>query len=435
MATKKEPNKEPKKSKYLRDPNEKRSKYLRDDKEKKSKYIRGENEVKEHHFILAKNIRNNEPEEDSIDIIDKLLETDERKDKALDPQVMDMLLDGISAKEENNIPGDLGIDNIENTEIVENIGDIENAKSSESSKMELNEVGVEVEELENLLSDGFAAYPANDDIESDKKVKTDDKHKGNNSSIFKHSGLLKDTTVARVTSREETKERMVIRMAITTFVMTGIAILLQLGRFTLPIFPSLTGVELSVFPELFVSLAYGPVLGLAVVIVKDVIHFIMQMNDYVSSISNFVLDSVFLIVVSLFYSRKMFFLPSDSSRSSGRRLSRRKRILLGGFVGSTITAFVSFFLYRYVSYPMLLSQYSDAGLTEFFIVNNYQNALNRLYLNFPEILSQSAKEIENLTQAILIYNVPITFFKFFLVTLVSALVYVIVSPYLHFRKK
>jgi hypothetical protein len=147
------------------------------------------------------------------------------------------------------------------------------------------------------------------------------------------------------------------------------------------------------------------------------------------------LDGTFVVIVGLFYSRRMFALPSKRARTKPNKDRRRIRILLGGLIGTIATSAISFFLTRFVSYPLLIKQYAAHDVNEGNIIFNYQQALDRINMAFPEFFSATITKIESLTQAILFFNVPITFAKFIFVTLVSALVYVIISPYLHFRRK
>ena len=408
------------KSKYLRDPNEKKSKYIRNKDEKKSKYLRDDYYEKEHHYNLTRFIKEEEPEEEGVDVLEELAQTDSKDIKSAKPQIVDSVLDEIAKNDESESFVE-GIDSVEKRSAEEIISEAKTAVENLFGSDE--DASDNIEKIEEIKSDA----PKRDESRTGQK--------GDSSSLFKHSGLSKDTTVAHKNSREEAKKKLVISMVITMVVMTAISLLVQFVPVSLPFLPTMVNIEFSVFPELIVSIAYGPLFALIIVLVKNILHIIIANNGFVSELSNFVLDGTFVVIVGLFYSKRMYALPSKKSRSNPNKDRRRVRILLGGLIGSVATSVLSFFLTRFVSYPLLIKQYAAHDVNEGNIIFNYQQALDKINMAFPEFISATITKIESLTQAILFFNVPITFAKFIFVTLVSALVYVILSPYLHFRRK
>jgi len=392
-------NNDGRKSKYLRDPNEKKSKYLRDENDKKLRSLKDEEDKNKHHFRVVKYIRDEQPEDEIIDVLDLLAEENgENAAKSTEPQVLDMILD--------------------------DIGDADNMMIKKAN--------------------GEAAVEADDELlsaEDEKQVEIaeaesveDEQKKGDSSAIFKHSKLSKATTVVHINSQEEKRRSLIISMVIIMTILTAFACVMQFATFTPPYFPTMLNIEFSAFPELIASVAYGPFFGIVIILIKNIVHIIVANNGYVSELSNFILDSTFITIVGLFYTRRMFALPTRSSRKDPTRDRRRIRIFLGGIIGTAATSTLSFFTTRFISYPLLLKQYAANGLNDYFIIVNYQQALNRIKTTFPELFSVSAMKIETLTQAVFYYNVPITVLKFLFITLVSSLVYVIISPYLHFRR-
>ena len=157
---------------------------------------------------------------------------------------------------------------------------------------------------------------------------------------------------------------------------------------------------------------------------------------YATLLSGFVLDSLFVFVVGLFYSKRMFAINSKQSLKPTEKDKRRERILLGGIIATALTTTVSFFLTKFVSYPMLISQYGERfGINEYYILRDYQEALNSLNTALPETVSSTVHEFANITQGILFYNIPLTIIKLLIITLAVVVFYPIFSPYIHFRKK
>ena len=387
-------------SKYLRDPNEKKkSKYLRDKDEKKSKYLKDSNTQKEHHYNLARNYREEEK------IIDEELEAEEEA----------------SASEEVS------------SEIKESPENTEATANEASNTEEADSINEEPDDAESLSEENFESEEAAQSGEAE-AIEEKEQSKGDISSLFTHSKMSKDTTVASVEDEEDARRKLIIKTVIIMTVLTVTAAALEFATIQLPFLPSMLSIEFSAFPELIASLAYGPVFGIFIVIIKNVFHILVANNGFVSELSNLILDSIYIFCAGYFYSKSMFDLNPRKSKKPAKKDKRRSRIFFGGFIGTVATTFVSFFLTRFVSYPLLIKQYSDMGVNEFYIINLYQEALDKLNAALPERISSTITTIDNLTQAILYYNVPFTFIKFLIITLVSALVYVIISPYLHFRK-
>jgi len=368
-------------SSYLRTENDKKSKYLRDPNEKKkSKYARDDSVKK------SKYLRDNSYEKEHHYNL-------ARNYRELDEPEIDI---------------DAEVEALINPE----------ADSSESSD-------------DSDLSDSFNQNELTEDIKED-----DSSHekKGDDAALFKHSKLSKDTTVAKVASANEKKIKYILKTVIIMFLLTAASCALQFANFKTWVLPSFISIEFSVFPELIASIAYGPVFGIIIVLLKNIFRLLLQSAAYSAALSNFILDSVFVFTVGFIYTKRMFSLKSKKSHKKRDRVKRR-RIVIGGLLGTAITTIVSFFLTLSLTIPILIRQYSSAGLNEYYIINNYQQALDRLHRVFPMALSALPTEIEDLMHAVLYYNVPVTFIKFFFVSVVVSIVYVIISPYIHFTKK
>jgi hypothetical protein len=131
----------------------------------------------------------------------------------------------------------------------------------------------------------------------------------------------------------------------------------------------------------------------------------------------------------------MFSVNPRKSLKPTQKDMRRKRIFEGGMLAAATTVFTSFFLTKFVSLPLLYRQYESWGIDEYYIIGNYQAALDKTNSILPGGLGSIITHIDNIDQAILIYNVPIQIMKYLFISLVVSIVYVIISPYIHFRKK
>lgn len=405
-------------SKYLKKPEDKKkSKYIRDDNDKKSKYLKDKNDSREeHHYNLTRHY-------------------DENGEKIIDRNDAD----NAEFNEELNNIDELNNDAIENAaqadENIENAADIASADDSAPVVNAVDDVSVQESEGEAIKPEASdeeidASFSNTEEADSDAKQET----KGDISSIFQHSGVSRDTAVASVDDGEEKgRSKLILSTLLSMLLLTGIAILLQRYKFSVDLLPSMLSIDLSAFPELIASLAYGPVFGIIIIVVKNLVVMLIHYTGAGTVVSNVVLDSIFIIVAGWFYSRRMFTINPKKSKKPSSKDLRRRRIITGGFLGTVITTAVSFFLTRYVSYPIIFREYGNRGLNADYVINNYQIALNKFNELLPERMSGTVTEFTDLSQAIIFYNIPVQFFKYLLIAVVVALIYVFISPYLHFR--
>ena len=418
----------PKKSKYLRDPNEKKqSKYLRDKNggKPKSKYARNPYEEKEHHYNLARYYR------DGVRI------TDEQPEEAVE---------AVEAEELNTeLEQEIKTNAFQQSEVVDvpEEKSVEEAVLQDNAPQEIPENAAEINETSDDAAEIFESVeeenPLPEMTDSVSESENESETKGDVASLFKHSKLSKETTVAKVASAEETKQKIVVKSVIVLFILTAFACALQFAPIKIKyITPSMINIEFSLLPEFIASLAYGPIFGIIIILIKNIIYSLVTASvsnlAYASVLSGVVLDTVFVIVSGTLYSKRMF--GSSHSRSRKKRRARyRKKVLVSGLVATAVVTVVSYFLTTYVSYPLIIKQFISRGVDEYFILRLYQVALNNLNSFLPSFLSGKVTEFANLNQGIIFYNMPLTVFKHLAVTLLAVIIYPPLSPYIHFRKK
>lgn len=171
--------------------------------------------------------------------------------------------------------------------------------------------------------------------------------------------------------------------------LAAVAVVLQYIEISLPFLPSFLKLDLSDLPELLGAYAYGPVAGLVITAVKNLIHMLVSQTLGVGELSNFLLGAVFSVLAGMLYQWK----------------KSKKQALLAGLVASVAMAAVSFPVNLYVIYPMY---YQVMGFPQDVILNMYQVIL-------PTVTS--------IPQALLIFNVPLTLVKGLLCLLFSMWIY------------
>lgn len=182
--------------------------------------------------------------------------------------------------------------------------------------------------------------------------------------------------------------------------LTAVAVVLQYIEISIPIMPSFIKLDFSDLPELIGAFAYGPVAGIIIALLKNVIHLAVSQSGFVGELSNFILGAVFAGVAGLIYKRN----------------KTKKGALIGGIVGALVMAIVSLPSNYFLIYPMY---YSILGFPEEAILGMYQ------------VLLPSTKSI---FQALCVFNVPFTFVKGLVSVVVTMLVYKPLSPVLHGKK-
>ena len=176
--------------------------------------------------------------------------------------------------------------------------------------------------------------------------------------------------------------------------LTAVAIVLQYLEFPIPFIPSFIKLDFSDLPELLGAFAYGPLAGVAIALVKNVIHLAVSQSGYVGELSNFILGAIFALVAGLIYKKK----------------KTMKMALLGGVIGAICMAAVSFPSNLFIVYPF------------------YYNFMPKeIVLQAYQAIIPSMKSIE---QSLLIFNVPFTFIKGLLCVIISMFIYKPLSPVL-----
>ena len=308
---------------------------------------------------------------------------------------------------------------------IEDLNEKQEAASKEGNADE------ESEESEDAEAEETAEGEEAEGESAEKEQKKESSVKGNQASLFSSDTVTVFSAVANSEEMEHKyRNALASRMAIVMAILTVIATALRLLNFNIPIVPAGLNMDFSSLPEVIASIAYGPIFGVIIVVIKNLIYIAIKIKSLSvpSIITNIVLDTLFVYITGAFYSRKMFPLdPEDRPVGDWRRLY----ILGGGAIGSGVAAVSSFFLAYYVTYPILFKNY--AGYSEEYIIYTYQLALDRLNSILPGKLSGIVNGIVSLKRGILIYNVPHTFLKYFIVAVIAAVIYNFLSPVLHFR--
>ena len=181
--------------------------------------------------------------------------------------------------------------------------------------------------------------------------------------------------------------------------LSAIAFGLMFLDFPIPfLIPSFVQMDVSELPALLASFSLGPLYGVAVCLVKNLIHLLITTTGGAGELCNFLLGACFVLPAGLIY----------------QKLKARKGALLGALVGAVIMGLLSIPLNYYISYPIYANFMPiDA------ILNMYQ---------------EIRPGVDGLLECLIIFNAPFTLLKGLLCSLLCFLIYKPLSPILHGRK-
>lgn len=195
----------------------------------------------------------------------------------------------------------------------------------------------------------------------------------------------------------KTKKQVNVRKITSCAMLTAVAVVLQYIEIAIPVMPSFIKLDFSDLPEIIGAFAYGPVAGVVIALLKNLIHLPMTGSGCIGELSNFILGAVFASVAGIIY----------------KKSKTKKGALIGGIVGSLAMALVSVVTNYFIIYPLY---YTVLKFPEPAILGMYQVLL---------------PSVKNIFEALLIFNLPFTFVKGILVVIMSMLIYKPISPFLH----
>lgn len=177
------------------------------------------------------------------------------------------------------------------------------------------------------------------------------------------------------------------------------ALLMYFPKITLPFMPPFITLDFSDLPALLASFSMGPLSGLTVCLIKNLVSLLGSMTGGVGEISNFLISAAFVVPAGLIYKY------------------RHDRIgaLVGSLSGAVIAALLSVATNYYIVYPVY-----DASVMPMNVILGMYRAIN--------------PNVETLWDALLWFNMPFTFCKELISVVVTFLIYKRISPLLKGKK-
>jgi riboflavin transporter FmnP len=187
---------------------------------------------------------------------------------------------------------------------------------------------------------------------------------------------------------------MSVRALVVTAMLAAVSFILMFFNFSVPFMPSFVKLDISDLPALIGSFSLGPVYGVLICLIKNLLNLMRTSTGGVGELSNFLLSAMFVFPAGLIY----------------QKMKSRKGAIIGSLVGAVCMAVGSVFTNIFLVYP--------------------------IYYNFmpKEVILQAYQAIvpsmTSVEQSIICFNMPFTFLKAMLSVIVALLTYKRLSPIL-----
>ena len=181
------------------------------------------------------------------------------------------------------------------------------------------------------------------------------------------------------TVTKSTKNQANVWKMTMTAMLSAIAFVLMFLEFSVPVMPPFIKMDLSDLPELIGAFAMGPVSGVAICLIKNLLHL---------------LGVCFVLPAGLVY----------------RKWKGRKSAVLGALLGAILMAVVSIISNYYIVYPFYYNFMSKDA-----ILSAYQAIL---------------PGVDSILQCLIVFNTPFTLVKGLFSVVITVLIYKHISPFL-----
>lgn len=191
-----------------------------------------------------------------------------------------------------------------------------------------------------------------------------------------------------------------IRKMTVTAILAAASTVLMFLSFNVPLMPGFIKMDFSELPALIAAFTFGPVSGVAVCLVKNLINLFATTSGGIGELSNFIMGCAFVIPAGLIYKHK----------------KTKTSAFLGALLGTVLMTIISIFTNYYIVYPVY--------------VGMFFSSMDDIVAMYSAILPS----IKNLWQALIIFNSPFNFLKGMCSVLITLVIYKPLSPILKGKK-
>lgn len=177
---------------------------------------------------------------------------------------------------------------------------------------------------------------------------------------------------------------------VVTAMLVAVAFVLQYIEVSVPLVPSFLKLDFSDVPELIGAFAIGPMYGVLIAFVKNLLHLPFGSSMAIGELSNFILGATFSFTAGMIYKYN----------------KNRKGAAIGAAAGAFAMAVISLPSNYFVVYPVYAQLWAHGDM-------------NVIISMYKAILPAS----DNLIKSLLIFNIPFTFVKGLIVAVITFIIY------------
>ncbi|MBR1749554.1 MAG: ECF transporter S component [Ruminococcus sp.] len=206
-----------------------------------------------------------------------------------------------------------------------------------------------------------------------------------------------------MTATMDNKKYFTTKKMVLISMLSAIAVVIYYLDFPVPLMPGFIKLDLSNVVSLLASFSMGPVAGVLVCLIKNIVHlFIKGLGTTfgIGDIFDFVSSAAFALTAGLIYLKN----------------KTKKGALIACLAGVIVFTLISLPLNYFIVYPI----YFEAFGGEAAILGAYQ---------------QIRASTDSIFEALCIFNLPFTFIKGLMCAVVTALIYKPLSPVLKYGKQ
>ena len=204
------------------------------------------------------------------------------------------------------------------------------------------------------------------------------------------------------TTSTTTVKRVNVRKMTMTAMLSAIAFILMFLDFSVPVMPAFIKMDLSELPALVGTFAMGPVSGVVICLIKNLLHLFMTDTAGVGELSNFLLGAAFVLPAGLIY----------------KKWKGKKSAFIGALLGALLMALISIVSNQFIVYPAYYVMYSLP-----------EKGVLAMYQALPEAIPV-LPHVDSILEALVKYNAPFTFVKGLFSVLITLVIYKPISPFL-----
>lgn len=197
-----------------------------------------------------------------------------------------------------------------------------------------------------------------------------------------------------------TKSNIKIRYLVFTALFSAISVVLMYLEISIPIVPSFIKFDFSDLPALICSFAFGPLYGVLVCLLKNLLHLFASQTAGVGELANFAMGAIFAFTAGIVY-----------------KFNKTRK---GAVVSSVSAAFAMGILSLPLNYFLIYPLYYKLGMAKEAILGMYKAIL---------------PSVDGIFSALCVFNLPFTVVKGLIVALIAFLIYKPLSPILKYGRR